>query len=194
MINQTLWTHSDRLAALHRINDRTARFLPCYRLKPLILRLMGNRGETGASAVAPGPLEVNWWLRKHTEEEKPLGRSSGPGQIPRGVNMEALRASLFLVWEGTSCFSSVTQKDGQWPTGLPSSPHLAAKQRRQKCWAEGNTRWCQSCSEWKSLAPTPCSCFPTVPPPLSQLTDWFSITSSPEHLPLVYYSAFWANT
>lgn len=74
---------------------------------------MGNRGESGASAVAPWPLEVNWWLCKHTEEEKPLGRSSSPGQIPRGVNMEALRASLCWREKEPLVFPSVTQKDGQ---------------------------------------------------------------------------------
>lgn len=60
--------------------------MPCYRLKTLstILRLMGDQSEAETSAVAPGLLEVNWWLCKHTEKEKPLGRSSGPGQIPRG--------------------------------------------------------------------------------------------------------------
>lgn len=60
--------------------------MPCSRLKTLsaILRLVGDHSETGTSVVAPGLLEVNWWLRKHTEKEKPLGTSSGLGQIPRG--------------------------------------------------------------------------------------------------------------
>lgn len=60
--------------------------MPCYRLKTLsaIRRLMGDHSEAWTSVVAPGLLEVNWWLRKHTEEEKALGRSSGLGQIPRG--------------------------------------------------------------------------------------------------------------
>lgn len=45
---------------------------------------MGEHSEARTSVVALGLLEVNWWLRKHTEKEKPLGRSSGRGQIPRG--------------------------------------------------------------------------------------------------------------
>lgn len=96
--------------------------LPCYRLKPLILRLTGNRGETGPSAVAPGPLEVNWWLRKHTEEEKPLGRSSGPGQIPRGVNMEALRASLCWCEKEPLVFPPSLRKMGSDPQDPPPPP------------------------------------------------------------------------
>lgn len=45
---------------------------------------MGDHSKASTSVVALGLLEVNWWLRKHTEEEKPLGRSSGLGQSPGG--------------------------------------------------------------------------------------------------------------
>lgn len=41
---------------------------------------MGDHSKASTSVVALGLPEVNWWLRKHTEEEKPLGRSSGLGQ------------------------------------------------------------------------------------------------------------------
>lgn len=45
---------------------------------------MGHHSEARTSVVTPGLLEVNWWLRKHKEKERPQGRSSGLGQILRG--------------------------------------------------------------------------------------------------------------
>lgn len=94
---------------------------------------MADRSEAGTSAVAPGLLEVNWWLRKHTEEEKPLSRSSGPGQIPRGGDVEALRAFLCRSEKEPLVFPLSVRKMGSDPQGTPPLPCLAAKQPWQKC-------------------------------------------------------------
>lgn len=132
--------------------------LPCFRFKshPVISRLRSDRSVAGTSvAAAPGLLEVKWWLRKHTEE--PLGMSCGLGQTP-GERDGGIESVFVLQWEGTSCFSSVSQKDGQGPP--PPLRCLAAKQLWQKCWAQGNTRWCQGCTEWTSTL------LPPLSPPL----------------------------
>lgn len=137
---------------------------PCYRLKTLGVNLKSYEGpqrRPGPPRLLQGLLEVNWWLRKHTERErKNWVGSSGLGQIPRG-GYGGFESVFVLEWEGTSCCPSVSQKDGQWPAGtsLLPSPCLAAKQPWQNCWAEGNTRWCQGCTEWTSMPPTLCFFF-----------------------------------
>lgn len=87
--------------------------LLCYRLKTLNHpRLMGHHSEARTSVVAPGLLKVNWWLRKLSDKEKQLGRSSGLGQILRG-GYGCFESIFVLECKGTSCFSSVSQKDRQ---------------------------------------------------------------------------------
>lgn len=98
-------------------------------------------------------------------------------------NMEALRASLCWSEKEPLVFPLSVRKMGSDPQGPPPLRCLAAKQPWQKCWAERNTRWCQSCTEWTSMPPY--SCLPPfrlclfVQLLLSQLSDSFKIQNIP---------------
>lgn len=101
-----------------------------------------DHSEAGTSAAAPGATQA-------------LGRSSGPGQIPKGKKWRHWEL-LCVEMRGTPCFSSVSQKDGQWPAGTPFSARGWRQQlthgRSAELW--GNTRWCQE----------PCRIYNYTPP------------------------------
>ena len=61
---------------------------------------------------------IGGYANTQKKRKNPLGRSSGRGQIPRG-GYGGFESVFVLEWEGASCFSSVSQRDGQWPAGTP---------------------------------------------------------------------------
>ena len=83
----------------------------------------GTAARAGTSAVAPGLLEVNWWLRKHTEEEKKI-RWVGPVAGARFLegDTEALRASLCWSEKEPLVFPPSVREMGSDPQGPPSPP------------------------------------------------------------------------
>lgn len=89
----------------------------------------------------------------------------------REGDMEALRASLCWSEKEPLVFPLSVRKMGSDPQGSPPLPCLAAKQQWQKCWADGNTRWCQGCTEWTSMPPTPASL--PLCSPATQSINWF---------------------
>lgn len=123
MINQSAntinWEWQTRRAALQQINVCC---LPCYRLKTLSKTYGGTtaraRDHSGRSGATWGQLVVTQTHRKRKKHWV------GPVAGARFLEGEygGFESVFVLEWEGTSCFSSVSQKDGQWPAGTPHPP------------------------------------------------------------------------